>query len=162
MGFFLGGSGFGLRFGSGLFFGLQKEHSKHQCEAKGNAALSLPPNNLQNSKTNIATFDIEALKAFLASVGDSIVAFQTDSIVKIHVHTLTPEKVLGHCRTFGEFLKVKIENMSLQHSSVVEEGKEEKAAPAKEEEVEAEGDALVYEISENGETTGVAPEADAE
>ena len=88
---------------------------------------------LQNAKTNIAGFDIEALKAFLSSVGDSIVAFQTDSIVKIHVHTLTPEKVLAHCRTFGEFLKVKIENMSLQHSSVVEEGKEEKAAPVKEE-----------------------------
>ena len=88
---------------------------------------------LQNSKTNIATFDIDALKAFLATVGDSIVAFQTDSIVKIHVHTLTPEKVLAHCRTFGEFLKVKIENMSLQHSSVVEGEKEEKAAPAKEE-----------------------------
>ena len=88
---------------------------------------------LQNSKTNIATFDIEALKAFLSSVGDSIVAFQTDSIVKIHVHTLTPEKVLAHCRTFGEFLKVKIENMSLQHSSVVEGEKEETPAPAKEE-----------------------------
>ena len=88
---------------------------------------------LQNAKTNIAGFDIEALKAFLSSVGDSIVAFQTDSIVKIHVHTLTPEKVLAHCRTFGEFLKVKIENMSLQHSSVVEEDKEEKAAPVKEE-----------------------------
>ena len=88
---------------------------------------------LQNAKTNIATFDVEALKAFLSSVGDSIVAFQTDSIVKIHVHTLTPEKVLAHCRTFGEFLKVKIENMSLQHSSVVEGEKEETPAPAKEE-----------------------------
>jgi len=88
---------------------------------------------LQNSKINIATFDIDALKAFLATVGDSIVAFQTDSIVKIHVHTLTPEKVLGHCRTFGEFLKVKIENMSLQHSSVVEGEKEETSASAKEE-----------------------------
>ena len=89
---------------------------------------------LQNAKTNIATFDIEALKAFLASVGDSIVAFQTDSIVKIHVHTLTPEKVLAHCRIFGEFLKVKIENMSLQHSSVVEGEKEEIPAPVKQEE----------------------------
>lgn len=88
---------------------------------------------LQTSKIDIATFDIEALKAFLSSVGDSIVAFQTDSIVKIHVHTLTPEKVLAHCRTFGEFLKVKIENMSLQHSSVVEENKEEVPAPAAEE-----------------------------
>ena len=92
---------------------------------------------LQNSKTNIATFDVEALKAFLSTVGDSIVAFQTDSIVKIHVHTLTPEKVLAHCRTFGEFLKVKIENMSLQHSSVVEGDKEETSAPAKKEKAPA-------------------------
>ena len=88
---------------------------------------------LQNSKTNVAAFDVEALKAYLSTLGDSIVAFQTDSIVKIHVHTLTPEKVLAHCRTFGEFLKVKIENMSLQHSSVVEGEKEEKAAPTVEE-----------------------------
>ena len=88
---------------------------------------------LQNSKTNVAAFDVEALKAYLSTLGDSIVAFQTDSIVKIHVHTLTPEKVLAHCRTFGEFLKVKIENMSLQHSSVVEGEKEEKAAPVVEE-----------------------------
>ena len=94
---------------------------------------------LQNSKIDISAFDVEALKAFLSTIGDSIVAFQTDSIVKIHVHTLTPEKVLEHCRTFGEFLKVKIENMSLQHSSVVEEEKKETlekvekapAAPAK-------------------------------
>ena len=87
---------------------------------------------LQNSKTNIAAFDVEGLKAFLSTIGDSIVAFQTDSIVKIHVHTLTPEKVLAHCRTFGEFLKVKIENMSLQHSSVEEGNKEEAPAPIKE------------------------------
>ena len=90
---------------------------------------------LQRSKINIDTFDVEALKAYLATVGDSIVAFQTDSIVKVHVHTLTPEKVLAHCRTFGEFLKVKIENMSLQHSSVVEEEKAEESAPVKEEPV---------------------------
>ena len=91
---------------------------------------------LQNSKTNITTFDIDALKAFLATVGDSIVAFQTDSIVKIHVHTLTPEKVLAHCRTFGEFLKVKIENMSLQHSSTVEGDKTEAPTPQKAEQAE--------------------------
>ncbi|MBQ9784521.1 MAG: DAK2 domain-containing protein [Clostridia bacterium] len=84
---------------------------------------------LQNSKTDIESFDVEALKAFLSELGDSIVAFRTESVVKIHVHTLTPERVLAHCRTFGEFLAVKIENMSLQHSSI--EGTEEPApAPA--------------------------------
>ena len=83
---------------------------------------------LQNSKTDVENFDVEALKQFLASLGDSVVAFKTDSIVKIHVHTLTPDRVLSHCREFGEFLTVKIENMSLQHSeSELESKKESKA-----------------------------------
>ena len=73
---------------------------------------------LMNKKTDINAFDIDALKIFLATVGDSIVAFQTESIVKIHVHTLTPEKVLKHMRKFGEFLTVKIENMSVQHTDL--------------------------------------------
>lgn len=74
---------------------------------------------LQNQKTDIASFDLENVKAYLAEIGDSIVAFMTDTVVKIHVHTYTPEKVLKFCRKYGEFLTVKIENMSLQHTSVV-------------------------------------------
>ena len=76
---------------------------------------------LQNAKTDIDAFDVEGLKDFLASIGDSIVAFKTDSIIKIHVHTFTPEKVLAHCREYGEFLTVKIENMSVQHTESIEE-----------------------------------------
>ncbi len=72
---------------------------------------------VQNSKCDAENFDIEPLKAFLATVGDSVVAFKTETIVKIHVHTLTPERVLEYCHTFGEFLTLKIENMSLQHTS---------------------------------------------
>ena len=83
---------------------------------------------LQNSKTDVEAFDVEPLKAFLAEIGDSVVAFKTESIVKLHVHTLTPEKVLAHCRTFGEFLTVKIENMSVQHSEI-EAAEEKKAEP---------------------------------
>ena len=80
---------------------------------------------LQNAKTDIDAFDVEGLKAFLASLGDSIVAFKTDSIVKLHVHTFTPEKVLEHCRKYGEFLTIKIENMSVQHSENSEDKKED-------------------------------------
>ena len=82
---------------------------------------------LQNSKVNVEEFDVEPLKAFLAEIGDSIVAFKVDTIIKLHVHTHTPEKVLEHCRTFGEFLTVKIENMSVQHTE------SEAAQPAKKE-----------------------------
>lgn len=87
---------------------------------------------LQNSKTDVEAFDVEPLKAFLAEIGDSIVAFKTESIVKLHVHTFTPEKVLEYCRRYGEFLTVKIENMSVQHTEISEEKKEEaQEAPAK-------------------------------
>ena len=83
---------------------------------------------LQNSKTDISAFDITPLQEFLMSIGDSVVAFKTDSIVKLHVHTFTPEKVLEYCRQFGEFLTIKIENMSVQHTDNSENAKEQ--APA--------------------------------
>ncbi len=71
---------------------------------------------LQNSKVDMATFDYKVIPEYLKTIGDSIVAFQTDTIVKVHVHTLTPEKALAFCRQYGEFLTLKIENMSLQHN----------------------------------------------
>ena len=85
---------------------------------------------LQNSKTDVDAFDVEPLKAFLAEIGDSIVAFKTESIVKLHVHTFTPEKVLEYCRRFGEFLTVKIENMSVQHTEIANDAKEPSASSA--------------------------------
>ena len=81
---------------------------------------------LQHKKCDIDSFDVEALKSFLAGIGDSIVAFKTESIVKVHVHTKTPEKVLEHLRGFGEFVTVKIENMSVQHTEIVEKDEEAK------------------------------------
>ncbi len=72
---------------------------------------------LQNAKVpDIENFDMQEIVPFLESIGNSIVAFRTESIVKVHVHTMEPEKVLAHCRRFGEFLTIKIENMSVQHS----------------------------------------------
>ncbi len=88
---------------------------------------------LMNYKTDVEAFDIEPLKAFLCEVGNSVVCFKTESIVKLHVHTMTPEKVLEYCRNFGEFLTIKIENMSVQHSEnkETEEKTEENKAPEK-------------------------------
>ena len=76
---------------------------------------------LLRKKVDIDTFDVEPLKQYLLSIGDSVVCFKTDSIVKLHVHTKSPEKVLKYCRQFSEFLTVKIENMSVQHSDLGEE-----------------------------------------
>lgn len=92
---------------------------------------------LTRSKTDVEAFDIEPLKAFLGSIGDSVVCFKTDSIVKIHVHTLTPDKVLAYCLQYGEFLTVKIENMSVQHTEL-EEKKEASAVAEKKDDIIAE------------------------
>ena len=81
---------------------------------------------LQNAKVDIDAFDPAVIIDFLKTVGDSIVCFKTDSIVKLHVHTLTPEKVLAFCRQYGEFLTLKIENMNVQHSETISD---EKKAP---------------------------------
>ncbi|MBO7401889.1 MAG: DAK2 domain-containing protein [Lachnospiraceae bacterium] len=50
--------------------------------------------------------------------GESIVAFSEDDIIKVHVHTRNPGKVIEHFQKYGEYLKLKIENMTLQNKSV--------------------------------------------
>lgn len=85
---------------------------------------------LQKSKTDIASFDEETVKAALTELGDSIAAVKSGSILKIHVHTKTPDRVLALYQAYGEFLKVKIENMSLQHNSLEIEEKEKASKEA--------------------------------
>lgn len=76
---------------------------------------------LQTIKVNVNDFDVNTIIEYLETIGDSVVAFKTGSIVKIHVHTLVPYKVLEFCQRFGEFLNVKIENMTLQHNGIKKE-----------------------------------------
>ncbi|MBQ1502960.1 MAG: DAK2 domain-containing protein [Clostridia bacterium] len=84
---------------------------------------------LQTSKVDIDSFDVKELVSLLEGIGgESIVAFREGSIVKVHVHTPRPGDVLDLCQRFGEFLTLKIENMSLQHNNKIEK---EKAAPKK-------------------------------
>ncbi len=73
---------------------------------------------LQNAKTDPKSFDVSVITDYLQTIGESVVAFKNGSIVKLHVHTMTPDKVLSFCQRYGEFLKVKIENMSLQHNNI--------------------------------------------
>ena len=74
---------------------------------------------LQNAKCDVASLDVKPLISFLETLGDSIVCFKDGSVVKVHVHTMTPGKVLDYFQKFGEFLTLKIENMTLQHNETV-------------------------------------------
>lgn len=71
---------------------------------------------LQRAKVDIESFDLDALIDWLNSVGDSVVAFREGSIVKVHVHTKKPGDVFNYVQQFGEFLTMKVENMTLQHN----------------------------------------------
>ena len=63
--------------------------------------------------------DVEPLRAFLDSLGDSLVLVDDDEIIKVHVHTNDPGKALHEAMDYGSFVTVKIENMRLQHTEKV-------------------------------------------
>ena len=71
---------------------------------------------LQRSKVDLVSFDEKEIEDYILASGDSVVFFREGSIVKVHVHTKTPGDILSHCQRWGEFLTVKIENMTLQHN----------------------------------------------
>ena len=62
-----------------------------------------------------AAFDETVIRDWLTAVGESVVCFKEGSIVKVHVHTKTPGEILNRCQQWGEYLTLKIENMTLQH-----------------------------------------------
>lgn len=87
---------------------------------------------LQNFKVNPKEFDIKSINDFLNTIGNSIVSFKDDDLVKVHVHTFDPGIVLNECRKYGEFLTVKIENMNVMHTEASDYILEEKIEVVKE------------------------------
>lgn len=76
-------------------------------------------------------FKEESMRESLARIGNSIVCVQDDDIVKVHVHTLTPGDALNMGQRYGEFVKLKVENMQEQHENIMMNASVE--VPAKEE-----------------------------
>ena len=70
---------------------------------------------LQSSKVDLSSFDEKVIEDYLLGAGDSVVFFREGTIIKVHVHTKTPGEILNKCQQWGEFLTIKIENMTLQH-----------------------------------------------
>jgi len=56
------------------------------------------------------------LKAFLETMGDSVALVADDEIVKVHVHTENPGKVLERAMSIGQLDAIKIDNMRIQHA----------------------------------------------
>lgn len=63
--------------------------------------------------------DATKLRAYLESIGDSVVVVDDESIIKVHVHTEHPGKAIEKGITFGPLTSMKIENMKEQHQNQV-------------------------------------------
>lgn len=81
--------------------------------------------------------EVDSLRAWLGGVGDSIVCFSDENIIKVHVHTNHPGEAFEKGLTMGYLSKMKVDNMRLEHHEVliedasrIAEEKKGEAAPA--------------------------------
>ena len=80
--------------------------------------------------------DEREFKAYLESIGDSIVCVADDEVVKIHVHTNDPGLAIQKALTYGQLTRMKIDNMREEHEEKLIREAEKAAAMKKEEPVE--------------------------
>lgn len=69
-------------------------------------------------------FDYDTFRSYLSEIGNSLLVIADDEVVKVHVHTEQPGKVLSYGQKFGSLIKVKVDNMRLQHETILEQDKE--------------------------------------
>lgn len=89
--------------------------------------LKLPEDPIKAKKKK---FVPSRFSGVLNSHGNSIVMVHDDDLIKVHIHTLNPGNILTYAQQFGDFVKIKVENMSEQHTHLIEED-----AKAKEDEI---------------------------
>ena len=80
--------------------------------------LRLDPEN-----PNKKTFVQKNFSQMIQKFGVSAVVVRDEDIVKVHVHTLKPGGVLNYAQSYGEFIKLKIENMQEQHNQLIADAK---------------------------------------
>ena len=132
-----GGAGF-VRIVEGLMKYVQGEpvdFSEEQSEKQVNPALLIENEEfgyctefiVRLSDDYLKKFDEKILKQKLTDMGgESLVVVRDEDLVKVHVHTLKPGDALNIGQRYGEFLKLKIENMQEQHSTIIANAEEPK------------------------------------
>ena len=76
--------------------------------------------------------DVDKLKDKLEKLGDSLVVVGDEDLIKVHVHTNMPGKVLQLALRFGELSEIKIDNMREQHRSLIDVNEKNEKAEEKE------------------------------
>ncbi|WP_373439142.1 DAK2 domain-containing protein [Metamycoplasma equirhinis] len=83
---------------------------------------------LELTKDN--NFNKESLIKKLEKIGNSMVVVHDEDLVKVHIHTMKPGDVLNTVNSSGQFIKIKIENMTLQANSSKETAEKNKKSEA--------------------------------
>ncbi len=78
------------------------------------------------------TLEPDDLRSFLQTIGDCVVMVNDEEIIKIHVHTETPNVVLEKGLLYGDLLAVKVENMKEQHKNAKKNNKKSSKKKKKE------------------------------
>lgn len=85
-----------------------------------------------NDKNYNRNFRLNDFKEDLAFCGNSLVVIEEGSVVKVHIHTLKPAKVIELAQKYGEFITFKLENMQIQNEQYkLEREKEREKLPEK-------------------------------
>ncbi|GGJ08121.1 hypothetical protein GCM10010885_16590 [Alicyclobacillus cellulosilyticus] len=70
-----------------------------------------------------------ALRRSLSGYGTSLLVVAADDLVKVHVHTMEPLRALQDAAGLGELVKIKVENMTLQHQTIRQQARPEATEP---------------------------------
>ncbi|WP_165995357.1 DAK2 domain-containing protein [Bacillus sp. Cs-700] len=87
----------------------------------------------EEEKLAKSPYDEEAFRNELDKHGDSLLVVSDDDLVKVHMHTEYPGNIMTYAQNYGSLIKIKIENMREQHSTIVKEERpkrEKKEKPA--------------------------------
>lgn len=73
---------------------------------------------------NKKPFNLDEFRKHLSGLGDSLLAVSDDEVAKVHVHTEHPGEVFQYGSQFGQLEKIKIDNMRIQHETIVNNNEE--------------------------------------
>ncbi|WP_278950654.1 DAK2 domain-containing protein [Lactobacillus apis] len=70
-------------------------------------------------------FNLEEFRDHLSKLGDSLLAVSDDEVAKVHIHTEHPGAIFEYGSQFGQLGKIKIDNMRIQHETIVNNNEEQ-------------------------------------
>ena len=73
---------------------------------------------------NKKTFNLDEFREHLSQLGDSLLAVSDEEVAKVHVHTEHPGAIFAYGSQFGQLGKIKIDNMRIQHETIVNSSEE--------------------------------------